>query len=82
LTSVGPNDPLSSQNFDHLGNPAGRPGANLIGDIMNGMVFEYGTRYTVGPLDLAVLADLGWALNGSGTPSHLARGRRHHARHG
>jgi hypothetical protein len=82
LTSVGPNDPLSSQNFDHLGNPAGRPGANLIGDIMNGMVFEYGTRYTVSPLDLAILADLGWALNGSGTPSHFARGRRHHARHG
>jgi hypothetical protein len=64
LTSVGPSDPLSSQNFYHVGNPSGRPGTNLLPDVMNGMTFAYGTRYAVRPLDLAVLADLGWQLAG------------------
>jgi hypothetical protein len=68
LTSVGPSDPLADQNFYHLGNPAGGPGAGLVGDIMNGMVFETGKRYTVSRLDLAVLADLGWAAHGFPTP--------------
>jgi hypothetical protein len=68
LTSVGPNNPLSSQNFYHLGNPSGRPGANLSGDIMNGLVFEYGTRYAVSKLDLAILADMGWAARGFPVP--------------
>jgi hypothetical protein len=68
LTSVGPSDPLADQNFYHLGNPAGRPGADLVGDVMNGMVFEYGKRYTVSRLDLAVLADLGWAARGFPAP--------------
>jgi hypothetical protein len=68
LTSVGPANPLSTQNFYHLGNPPGRPGADLSGDIMNGMMFAYGTRYTPSKVDLAVLADLGWAVHGFPTP--------------
>jgi hypothetical protein len=68
LTTVGSNETLSSQNFYHLGNPAGRPGANLSGDIMNGMVFQYGTRYTPSKLDLAILADLGWSVPGFPAP--------------
>ncbi len=62
LTSVGPGQLLTPQNFFHVGNPAGRPGADLAGDLLNGMVFEYGKRYGVGELDLAILADLGWNL--------------------
>jgi hypothetical protein len=66
LTSVGPSAPLTSQNFYHVGNPAGLPGAELLPDLMNGVVFTYGTRYTVTPLDLAILADLGWPQRGPG----------------
>jgi hypothetical protein len=69
LTSVGPNSPLAGQNFYHLGNPAGGPGANLTGDIMNGMVFGYGTRYSLARLDLAILADVGWAARGFPAPA-------------
>jgi hypothetical protein len=68
LTSVGPSDPLTSQNFYHVGNPAGGPGSELLGDIMNGMEFTNGTRYTVSPLDLAILADLGWSVHGMTPP--------------
>jgi hypothetical protein len=64
LTSVGPTDALTSQNFYHLGNPSGRPGANLSGDVMNGMMFGYGTRYALSTVDLAILADLGWSVPG------------------
>jgi hypothetical protein len=66
LTSVGPSHPLTSQNFYHLGNPAGMPGSDLIPDLMNGVVFSFGTRYAPGPLDLAILADLSWT-----SPSRL-----------
>jgi hypothetical protein len=68
LTTVGPDASLTSQNFYHLGNPSGGKGPNLSGDIMNGMVFAYGTRYTVSRLDLAVLADVGWAAHGFPAP--------------
>jgi hypothetical protein len=60
LTSVGPGHPLSTQNFFHVGNPPGRPGADLLPDLMNGMVFAFGKRYGVSELDRAMLADLGW----------------------
>jgi hypothetical protein len=68
LTSVGPSDPLTSQNFYHVGNPVGHPGSGLTPDLMNGMVFQYGQRYLPSALDLAILADLGWNLPGTGTP--------------
>jgi hypothetical protein len=65
LTSVGTSDPVTSENFYHVGNPIGGPGEELLPDLMNGIVFYYGTRYTVSPLDLAVLADLGWSMHGT-----------------
>lgn len=51
--------PLSYGNYAHLGN-----GPGLYGDLMNGMGFEYGVRYSISALDLAVMADLGLTLQG------------------
>jgi hypothetical protein len=62
LTSVGANNTLSEENFYHLGNPAGHPGSELIGDMMNGVEFRPGVRYQISNLDLTILADLGWSL--------------------
>jgi hypothetical protein len=72
LTTVGPSDPLTSQNFYHVGNPSGRPGAGLSGDLMNGMQFQYGTRYSLSKVDLAMLADLGWNVAGFPAPGPFA----------
>jgi uncharacterized protein YidB (DUF937 family) len=52
--------PLTTGNFSHIGNPEGQPGAELLPDLMNGVTFSTGTRYSVSNLDLAILADLGW----------------------
>jgi hypothetical protein len=68
LTSVGPSAPLTSQNFYHVGNPTG-PGSDLLPDLMNGVVFNHGTRYNVSALDLAVLADQGWSVPGIPAPA-------------
>jgi hypothetical protein len=69
LTSVGPSAFLSDENFNHVGNPQG-PGAELAGvDLMNGVVFRYGTRYDLGTLDRAILADMGWSVNGVPAPA-------------
>jgi len=54
--------PLTFGNTDHWGNLAPRPGADLIPELMNGVVFTFGTRYHVGPLDRAVIADCGLPL--------------------
>jgi PEP-CTERM motif len=51
--------PLTDGNYTHLGNWAQGAGASLLPDLMNGMVFYRGTRYTVSALDLAVMHDLG-----------------------
>lgn len=53
--------PLTSGNLFHLGNSAasGRPGVDLVPDLMNGVVFYRGTRYQVSALDLAILRDVG-----------------------
>lgn len=53
--------PLTSGNLFHLGNASGsgRPGADLVPDLMNGVVFYRGTRYQVSALDLAILRDVG-----------------------
>jgi hypothetical protein len=69
LTSQGPSAPLTSHNYYELGNPAGQPGANLSGDLMNGMLFAYGRRYRLSKLDRAVLADLGWNVSGFPAPA-------------
>ncbi len=58
LTSVGAGQFLSSQNFYHVGNPAGMPGDSLIDDLMNGIVFKFGHRYSPSALDLAILSDV------------------------
>src|SRR5262249_40293571 len=60
FTSVGPADRLARQSFYPLGNPVGVPGSDLTPGLLNGVVFNLGARYAPGPLDLAILADLGW----------------------
>ncbi|MBW3597285.1 MAG: hypothetical protein KY475_08425 [Planctomycetes bacterium] len=61
LTTLGPDD-ASGENFYNLGNPEGRPGDDLLSDLMNGIVFQPGVRYELSELDLAMLADLGWTI--------------------
>lgn len=53
--------PLTGGNLFHLGNSqaSGLPGTDLVPDLMNGVVFFRGTRYSVSALDLAVLQDVG-----------------------
>lgn len=51
--------PLTDGNYTHFGNWAPGDGAALWPDLMNGLVFYRGTRYTVSALDLAVMHDLG-----------------------
>lgn len=51
--------PLSWGNYAHVGNSADRDGADLLGDLMNGVSFARGTRYRVSALDLAIMSDLG-----------------------
>ncbi len=63
LTSVGPNNFYTSQNFTHLGNPVPKPGSDLIPDLMNGVQTDFGRRYSPSKLDLAILGDLSWSVN-------------------
>lgn len=51
--------PLTYGNIFHLGNNAPRPGSDLRSDLMNGVVFQRGTRYDISRLDLAIMSDLG-----------------------
>jgi len=51
--------PVTYGNAFHVGNSSPRPGSDLIGDLMNGVVFTNGTRYYISSLDLAVMADTG-----------------------
>ena len=51
--------PLTDGNYTHFGNWAPGDGQALMPDLMNGLVFYRGTRYTVSALDLAVMQDLG-----------------------
>ena len=51
--------PLTLGNRAHLGNPAPGPGADLIPDLMNGVMFEGGRRYEISALDLAIVRDVG-----------------------
>jgi hypothetical protein len=50
--------PITYGNNFHIGNSPG-PGANLVPDLMNGVVFNRGVRYNVSSMDLAILADVG-----------------------
>jgi len=53
--------PLTIGNNWHIGNAVGA-GSDLLGDLMNGVAFERGTRYDVSALNLQMLADMGVAL--------------------
>jgi hypothetical protein len=58
--------PLTLDNIYHVGNdPADGPGSELIGDLMNGVVFFRGTQYEISDLDLAIMRDLGLTVTGS-----------------
>ena len=61
--------PLTYGNYAHIGNgnfPSGssngRPGNDLIPDLMNGIVFTNGQRYFISELDLAILGDTGLTI--------------------
>jgi len=51
--------PLTSGNIMHIGNSDPLAGADLIPDLMNGVVFMRGTRYSISALDVAILQDTG-----------------------
>jgi hypothetical protein len=54
---------LTYGNIFHLGNSSPRPGSDLISDLMNGVQFERGRRYSISALDLAILEDVGIKTN-------------------
>jgi hypothetical protein len=54
--------PITFGNPFHLGNWAPRPGDDLIPELMNGVVFYNGQRYSISELDWAVLKDAGIAI--------------------
>ena len=54
--------PITGGNNFHLGNLVG-PGGDLVSDVMNGVVFEYGHRYNLSALNLAMMRDMGLAQN-------------------
>ncbi len=49
--------PLTWGSYGHLGNAVA--GADLLPDLMNGVAFQRGTRYSISALDLQVMMDLG-----------------------
>jgi len=53
--------PLTFGSYRHVGNAAGLVGDDLLLDLMNGVYFLQGRRYTVSELDLAILRDVGLA---------------------
>jgi len=55
--------PITYANNWHLGNSSPRPGADLIPDLMNGVVFSRAARYDISALDLAILSDAGVVIS-------------------
>jgi hypothetical protein len=51
--------PLTYANIFHVGNNPPRPGNDLVPDLMNGVFYYRGSRYTISQLDVAILADAG-----------------------
>jgi hypothetical protein len=49
----------TATNYHHLGEKGPRLDRKLKEDLMNGVVMEYGRRYSISELDLAILADCG-----------------------
>ena len=56
--------PLTYGDITHLGNLFPGPGSDLIGDLMNGVMFQRGSRYNISPLNVAILADVGIPVAG------------------
>lgn len=54
--------PLTYGNVNHWGNNDPRPGAGLIPQLMNGVVYYFQRRYVITQLDIAVLFDVGVPL--------------------
>jgi hypothetical protein len=54
--------PLTTNNYDHLGNNLPRPESELILDLMNGVNFYRETRYNISALDIAILTDSGFTV--------------------
>ena len=54
--------PLTFGSYVHLGNGPGRPGEDLVPDLMNGVSFDRGRQYKISALDLAIFNDVGVAI--------------------
>ncbi|TXM64589.1 DUF4214 domain-containing protein [Methylobacterium sp. WL12] len=50
---------LTTGNLYHFGNASPGTGSDLISDLMNGVVYYNGHRYSPGSVDLATIADIG-----------------------
>jgi hypothetical protein len=61
--------PLTRGNHFHVGNHFGRPGWDLQWDLMSGVRFDRGRRYEISDLDLAMMADIGVAIDFLSIPS-------------
>lgn len=59
VTYYGAPVPLTFGNVFHVANFDPRPGADLLLDLMNGLVYYRGTRYDIEPLNVAMLRDSG-----------------------
>lgn len=59
--------PLTWGDYGHVGNGAGRPGQDLVPDLMNGIAWHPGVCYGISPLDLAIAADAGLPVAGPTT---------------
>lgn len=55
----GGNVPVTWGLPNHIGNRAPRPGPDLIPDLMNGVVANHATRYSISELDFAIVKDAG-----------------------
>lgn len=79
LYFVGPNAqlayggrvPITMGNNYHIGNSHGA-GDDLLEDVMNGVVFYRGFRYEISPLNVAMLKDMGVAVQAVPEPESIA----------
>lgn len=64
--------PLTFGNYSHVGNNLTLPGSDLVGDLMNGVVYRRGSRYDISALDLAILQDTGLTVAAVPEPASAA----------
>jgi hypothetical protein len=55
--------PLTYGNLYHVGNNSPRAGSELIPDMMNGVVYQFGQRYDLSALDAAIFNDSGLPMS-------------------